>query len=124
MPHQPKHAAVWFEIPVRDLKAGMAFYAQVFDFDLSVTPMEWNDIVMLPSQGEDGVGGNLYAGTPGTHGHTIHIPVPDSLEATADRCRAAGGAIVGEPIALPSGRFVYATDPDGNSIGLFEFRGD
>lgn len=36
------------------------------------------------------------------------------------RCSKAGGEVIGAPITIPAGRFAYAKDLDGNSIGLFE----
>ena len=35
--------------------------------------------------------------------------------------RKAGGEVMDMIIPLPMGRFAYAHDPDGNSIGLFEY---
>ena len=67
------------------------------------------------------VGGHLYPGKPAADGgNTIHIALPDSLEAGIERCKAAGGEVVSPPIQIPPGRFAYAKDLDGNSIGLFE----
>ena len=37
-----------------------------------------------------------------------------------ERVKQAGGTVVSPIIQIPPGRFFYATDPDGNSIGLFE----
>ncbi len=44
----------------------------------------------------------------------------DSLEAGMARCFDAGGQVVSPIIEIPPGRFAYAKDLDGNSIGLFE----
>jgi predicted enzyme related to lactoylglutathione lyase len=72
------------------------------------------------------VGGHLYPGKPAMAGNgpTVHIAVTDRLEDAAIRCRKAGGTVLGDIITIPPGRFVYATDPDGNSIGLFEPKAD
>jgi predicted enzyme related to lactoylglutathione lyase len=69
-----------------------------------------------------GVSGHLYPGTPATSGAgpTVHLIVPDRLEDACDRLTGAGGEVIGPVIEMPWGRFVYATDPDGNSIGLFQ----
>ena len=58
---------------------------------------------------------------PGT-GPTLHLAVPDTLEATAARCEQAGGTVKSDAITIPPGRFIYVEDPDGNSLGLFEFK--
>ena len=47
--------------------------------------------------------------------------VPDAVETALERVWTAGGSVPDIPIVtIPSGRFAYALDPDGNSIGLFE----
>ncbi len=35
-------------------------------------------------------------------------------------CPAAGGTVVSDVISIPPGRFIYAKDLDGNSVGFFE----
>ena len=122
MSFSPANAVVWSEIPVTDLDRGMAFYSKVFGYELKVDNSCPNPIAFIPTKDADGVAGHLYPGKPASDGTgpTIHFEVPDTLEATADRCKAAGGTLIHEPITIPPGRFQYATDPDGNSIGLFE----
>lgn len=111
---------VWTEIPVTDLDAASAFYAKVFGFRMSRQDDDPNPRVDF---GFDGIGGHLYPGTPARDcGPTIHLCVPDTVEATAARCAEAGGTVLGPVIDIPPGRFQYATDPDGNSLGLFQPR--
>lgn len=117
----PVNAAIWFEIPVLDLNAAMAFYGAVLNCRMEAnTEMGPQPVSFFPYQGGDGVSGHLYQGNPSTTGSTIHLLLPDSVEAGAERCRAAGGQVICDPVTISAGRFVYATDPDGNSIGLFE----
>lgn len=115
---------VWTEIPVTDLKASADFYAKVFGWKMEITNMGPNDVATfnaLTDADEMAVGGHLYPGTPAA-GSTIHIALPDSLEAGAERCAAAGGQVMGPVIDIPQGRFQYAADLDGNSIALFEMK--
>lgn len=123
MAFTPDNSVAWIEIPVRDLDKGIAFYSSMFDFQLTRNDMGPNPMADIQTKGSKGaVSGHLYPGepaAPGT-GPTIHLNVPGTLEATAERCVKAGGTIVSDPIAIPPGRFQYALDPDGNSIGLFE----
>ncbi|NNE80914.1 MAG: VOC family protein [Silicimonas sp.] len=123
MSFSPANAVVWTEIPVRDLDRGMAFYSKVFDYALNRDESGPNPISFIPTgDSENGIAGHLYPGdpaAPGT-GPTIHLAVPDTLEATAARFASAGGTVKSDPIAIPPGRFQYGEDPDGNSIGLFE----
>ena len=116
------HTCVWFEIPVTDLDRARAFYGAVLKRELTREDGGPNPMAAFSSMSDPGVSGHLYPGKPapaGT-GPTIHLAAPDGLEATAARVREAGGTVVSEPIAIPSGSFFYATDPDGNSIGFFE----
>ena len=111
---------VWNEIPVTDLEASVKFYNAVFGWDMKINNEGPNPMADFGGK-MDVSGGHLYPGTPAKDsGPTVHFGVEDSLEAAAERCRAAGGIVIGEPIPLPSGRFIYAKDIDGNSIGLYE----
>jgi len=121
MSFTPDSAVAWTEIPVRDIDRGMEFYGKVFDYPLTKDESGPNPMAMLPFK-DDGISGHIYPGepaAPGT-GPTVHLYVSDTLEATAERFAKAGGTITSDPIAIPPGRFQYGTDPDGNSIGLFE----
>ena len=122
MSFKPAHPVVWMEIPVRDMKAGTDFYTSVFDFEFKMDETGPNPVAMICAADESGTAGHLYPGTPAEDGAgpTIHLIVPDSVEKTAERCRAAGGVVLGPVIEIPPGRFQYAKDPDGNSIGMFE----
>jgi len=121
MPTPPANSVVWTEIPVRDIDRGIAFYKSVFNFSLNRNESGPNPMATF-SDDMTGVSGHLYRGDPAAPGQgaTIHLMVPDTLEAAADRCWKAGGTVTGDPVPIPVGRFQYAQDPDGNSIGLFE----
>ena len=122
MTFQPTSPVVWTEIPVRDLKAGMDFYGTVFGYGFEVEEGGPNPLATFRYDEGTGTSGHLYPGTPAPDGTgpTVHLIVPDKLEAAAERCSAAGGTLLGPVLEIPPGRFQYAKDPDGNSIGLFE----
>ena len=124
--NRPVNTVVWSEIPVRDLDRGMAFYSSVFGFEMKKDENGPNPMAMMTSINDDGCSGHLYPGEPAAAGNgpTIHLVVPDTLEAAADRCWKAGGTVKGDPVTIPFGRFQYAVDPDGNSIGMFEANPD
>lgn len=120
----PANALVWGEIPVTDLDRATKFYAEVLGFELTRDDTGPNPMAMLAVKDHvTGVAGHLYPGKPSTDGNgpTLHFEVKGRLEDAAERCRKAGGQVISEPIAIPAGRFQYAIDPDGNSIGLFEY---
>lgn len=118
----PENAAVWFEIPVNDLDAGKKFYNAVLETQLVDMEMGPSVVAIFPCKDpKTGIAGHLYTGTAGEagRGNTIHLATPDTLESAMDRVVDNGGKVVSDIVTIPSGRFVYCLDPDGNSIGLF-----
>ncbi len=117
----PANAAVWFEIPVRDLDRAKAFYGSVLATELKDEAMGPNQTAIFPAKGDGSVAGHLIAGNPAAAGtgNTVHLASPEPLEAALDRVRDNGGKVVSEVMTIPAGRFAYCLDPDGNSIGLF-----
>lgn len=116
------NALVWCEIPVTDLKASAKFYSALFNAKIEPTEFGGGQIAFFPHEGNTDSSGHIYEGKPAPKGtgSTVHLNAPDTLEATVARAFDAGGEIVGEPIGIPSGRFQYMLDLDGNSIGIFE----
>lgn len=121
MSDQPKNTAVWFEIPVTDLDAAKRFYEEALSIEMTRNDDGPNPMVMFSGMADMGVSGHLYPGKPsdGGAGNTIHLAVGGSLDDAMARVKAAGGEVVSPVIGIPAGSFFYATDPDGNSIGLF-----
>jgi predicted enzyme related to lactoylglutathione lyase len=121
----PQHFVVWAEIPVTDMEKGMAFYSAVTGADLELDNSGPNPMANLkPKDMMAGVGGHLYPGKPAANGEgpTIHLVAEGKLEDSIERVKAAGGQVVSPPITIPPGRFFYAIDPFGNSVGFFEVR--
>jgi hypothetical protein len=99
-----------------------AFYSKVVeasfqDDDTGPNPMAIFSVADM----KNGVSGHLYPGMPSTSGagSTIHLAAPEPLEEALKRVGENGGKVVSDILKIPSGRFAYCTDPDGNSIGLF-----
>jgi len=110
----------WGEIPVTDMDKAVAFYNEVFGYEMQIDTSGPNPIAVLGSF-EDSAGAHLYPGKPAADGgSTIHLAITDTLEAGIDRCWKAGGQVLSPAIEIPAGRFAYAKDLDGNSIGMFE----
>lgn len=111
---------VWSEVPVSNLDRAITYYNAVFGWDMKIDETGPNPVAFFGNDMET-IGGHLYPGTPATdNGPTVHLAVPDKLEAAVDRVWEAGGEVLGEAIEIPFGRFIYTKDPDGNSVGLFE----
>ena len=123
MAYTPTNSAVWFELPVADLDRAIEFYSAATGATITKEQMGPDVTAMFkPADPETGVAGHLYKGKPagdGT-GPTVHLAAEGTVEQMMERVTAAGGAVVSPAIEIPPGRFFYATDPDGNSIGLFE----
>lgn len=122
MSFTPANALVWSEIPATDLDAAITFYQAVFDWDIEKQTDGPNPVGMIKTADQGGAAGHIYPGTPATDGQGItpHYLVPDNIEASMDRLVSAGGTKVSDPIPFPGGRFAYAQDVDGNSIGLYQ----
>ena len=123
MTFTPAAFAVWFEIPVSDLDASVAFYNEVAQTKLEIDNTGPNPMAIFPTKAPgSGPSGHLYPGKPITDGSgpTIHLAIPGKLEDAMARTTAAGGTVISPIVTIPPGRFVYAQDLDGNSIGLFE----
>jgi len=121
----PVHVACWFELPVSDMQRARSFYEAVLKTTLHENNEGPNPMMDFPTAAPGGVSGHLYPGKPPARGTgpTVHIVVPDKLEAAMARVPEAGGEVVSPVIDIPPGRFAHCLDPDGNSIGLFEARG-
>ncbi|MGH1348484.1 MAG: VOC family protein [Nannocystales bacterium] len=125
MNYTPQHFTVWAEIPVTDMERAIAFYRAATGAELNLDTSGPNPIAIFkPENPETGVAGNLYPGKPAGNGHgpTVHLAAAGSIEAISKRVKDAGGTHVSDPITIPAGRFFYAQDPDGNSVGFFEER--
>ena len=121
MSFTPEHFTVWAEIPVTNMDRAISFYNSVFQTELKKEDADTNPLAMFPTADSSGVAGHLYPGKPAPEGGgpTVHFASPDTLEDTLKRVKEAGGQVVSDVIAIPSGRFAYCLDPDGNSIGVF-----
>ncbi len=116
----PSRASAWFEIPVTDMDTAQRFYGAVLQSGLSIEASGPNPIAMFAAS-ERMAAGHIYPGkpaTPGT-GPTIHLTVAAPLEDGMKRVTENGGQVVSPAIEIPTGRFAYCLDPDGNSFGLF-----
>ncbi len=121
MTYPVKDTLVWCEIPVTDMDAGVAFYEALFGQSLERDTTGPNEVAWFPKKNAEDVAGHVYPGKPATAGNgpTVHLHAPDTLEKTIERVAAAGGEIQGPIVSLPVGRFQYAVDPFGNSLGIF-----
>ena len=121
MTYPVKDTVVWCEIPVTDIEKGIAFYSALFDAPMTLEEGGPNPVSFFPKQNEEDVAGHIYPGKPAQNGEgtTAHLHAPDTLEATIEHAQKAGAEIIGPVVPMPFGRFQYAIDPFGNSLGIF-----
>lgn len=120
-----EHAVCWTEIPVTDMARGKAFYGAVLGVELVDNNDGPNPMAVFPTAAPNaGIAGHLYPGKPAPKGtgSTIHLVAGAPLDAVMERVKQAGGEVVSPALDIPAGRFFYALDPDGNSIGLFNYK--
>ncbi|MCU9839814.1 VOC family protein [Ruegeria sp. WL0004] len=123
MSYLPEHFLIWGELPVTDMNRSVAFYSKVTGAELTIDTSGPNPMaVFKPAAAETGVALHLYPGTPAGDGSgpTLHLAAEGALEETMSRVTQAGGEVISPAITIPAGRFFYAKDPDGNSVGFFE----
>jgi uncharacterized protein len=121
MANSDRHFVVWAEVPVTDLAKARTFYEAVLGWPTVLHTDGPNPRVDI-GDNMNVISGHLYPGVPAARGSgaTAHFEVNGKLEDAIARVAPAGGEVVSPVITIPPGRFAYALDLDGNSIGLFE----
>jgi uncharacterized protein len=115
---------VFTEIPAADPERACKFYETLLQAPLVRNDNGPNPMWMLPHADTGHAMGHLYPGKPaaGGNGMTAHFAVTDTLEDAMARVRQGGGEVLSEVIEIPIGSFFYATDSEGNSLGLFKYK--
>ncbi len=123
MAYQTENYLVWGELPVTDLHKATAFYSAVTGAKMIIDETGPNPMAIFrPFAEEQGIAMHLYPGKPAPRGEgpTLHLAAEGKAEDVMERVKAAGGTVISDPIPLPVGRFFYAQDLDGNSVGFYE----
>jgi len=106
---------VHFEIGCKNSEATKNFYQEVFDW--SINQMGPAAII---SAAEKGITGHITSLGHEPHNYvTVYIRV-DNIEAYLARIEKLGGKKIVGPVPIPTGRFAWFTDPEGNMLGLQE----
>jgi predicted enzyme related to lactoylglutathione lyase len=115
---------VHFEIGCQNLEKTRKFYAQLFGWEFHdggpSTAMVAN-LGPTASSPTPGIGGHINSlGHPPHQYVTFYIQVPD-LDATLAAIETAGGKVCVPKQVVPGmGHFAWFTDPEGNTIGLWQ----
>ena len=118
---------VHFEIPFDDKARAMKFYSAAFDWQLQDMP-EMNYVMamttpvtdqMMPTE-PGAINGGLFQRPKEAPHPALYVGV-DSIDASLDKVKAAGGKVVTPNTPIPGmGAYARVSDTEGNVIGLFQ----
>jgi uncharacterized protein len=120
---------VHFEVPFDDADRAVAFYKDVFDWQIQSMPEMAYNMVSTGPMGEAGpteagyIGGGMLQRQEPVMSPVITLDV-DDIDATLKAVAAHGGAAVGEKLAVGEMGFAaYFHDSEGNLMGLWQSAG-
>ncbi len=120
MPSDWPRPVVHFQIHAKDQANQIAFYREMFDWDISQG--EGAPMATIPAgkgPPPDGIGGSLLQSDRGP-GVVLYIQVADLHESLLQVEKLGGKAIL-QPVDLPNGPTIaQIEDPEGNLIGLVQ----
>lgn len=121
-------SVVHFEIPADDVARAKEFYRSVFDWQMQDMP-EMNYTIVRTTEVDEATQMPTTAGAinGGLMSRSAEAPAPvltidvESVDQALKQVEAAGGRVVRERTEIPGmGAFAYFTDPEGNTLGLWE----
>jgi len=105
---------VRFEIGCRDTEKSKAFFGALFDWRIEGAGAG------LTIDTGSGAGGGITSLGHEPHRYTMfYVQVADLGATLAEVERLGGKKLVG-PVPLPNGSFAWFTDPEGNTVGLWQ----
>lgn len=111
---------VHFEIPAEDVEKLSKFYSDVFGWKFEKAPMTEMEYWMITTGPRNrSIGGGMYKKQQGEAPRN-YIGV-DKIDAAIEKFKGAGGKEVVGKMEVPGmGWSFIGTDPEGNTIALFE----
>jgi predicted enzyme related to lactoylglutathione lyase len=107
---------IHFEIGCRDSAKTQAFYRDLFDWQITSA----GPSAVIDTGGGAGINGHITALGHEPHNYvTVYVQV-DDLQAYLDKATALGGKTIVPPVPIPTGKFAWMADPEGNLIGLLQ----
>jgi len=107
---------VHFEIGCRDRQATGQFYATLFDWSVDdVGPASF-----IKTGSAEGIGGHMSSLGHEPYHYTMFYVAVEDLAASLRKAESLGGKTLVPPVPIPTGRFAWFTDPEGNVVGLLE----
>lgn len=123
---------VHFEIPADDLDRARGFYASVFGWELTTSPMpgggEYTSVITTPVDEatrmptEPGaINGGMFTRAEQMPDSPVITIAVDAIDATLQAVTDGGGATITPRTEIPGmGAFAYFRDSEGNVMGLWE----
>ncbi len=122
---------VHFEMPYRDAARAARFYAEAFGWQMQQLGPEMGDYLLATTATADSaapgavrgsINGGLFPFKPDwPMQHPSVVIGVDDIRAAMARVATAGGAVLGEPMAIPGvGDYVSFTDSEGNRHSLLQ----
>jgi len=121
---------VHFEIPYDDAARIAAFYERAFGWQTQALGDAMGGYVLAgTTESADGrptrpgaINGGFFARHPGMPGqHPSVVIAVEDIAAASAKVRAAGGTVLGEPMAIPGvGAYVAFIDTEGNRVSMLQ----
>ena len=118
----PAGTPCWVDIGVPNIQQGVAFYSNLFGWDVRDTGPEGGGYCMCSVGGRPvaGIGGQA---SPDSGVYWTTYIASDDADVTAAKIKSAGGQLMMEPFdVLDVGRMLIAADPGGAPFGVWQSR--
>jgi predicted enzyme related to lactoylglutathione lyase len=107
---------VHFEIGCPDTAQSAQFYESLFGW--SSTAM--GPARMIDTGSKEGIQGHMTALGHEPHRYTIFYVNVDDIDAFLAKAASLGGKTLVPKVNIPTGSFAWISDPDGNTVGLWQ----
>ena len=111
----------YFEIPASDLQGASAFYSKLFGWTMAAASGDNEDYLFISTSDQpDTLGGGMHRPVVEGQAVTIYVKVA-SIDDICASAEELGGAVVTPKTLIAGFGWVAAfSDPQGNTIGLFQ----
>lgn len=119
----PEGTPCWVDLGVSDIPKAIAFYSGLFGWNIPAGPPETGGYSVASLNGHDTAGIGPKMGPAEMPSMWTTYLASDDVDATAQKVRQAGGALVMEPMdVMEFGRMAVATDITGAVFGIWQGR--
>ena len=112
----------WNELMTTDAEACKAFFTELMGWTTEAMDMPSGGTYTIFKHGDRPAGGMMQmsgAEFEGVPAHWTGYLTVEDVDATIDKCKALGGAVVFGPFDIENvGRFAVIADPTGATVGL------